>query len=208
MDAIKGLLDLTNPYHKKLEEEQPGVGTDFMALLADSASKAMRWERVYTNLSNFLSSNSKVLKPSWAEKAGVDENRQNTLLNKKTIRASQPRGQGEKDRLVIIRLGPDFEARETGSFELRQKIQQIIPDSVALLAPSPAKTATLLQYKEAIENRFGDANFERQETCKTFILGPNPKKIRGLDGFYDPFDGLLQEELAPIRGAVPIRHVN
>lgn len=220
MDAIKGLLDLTNPYFKKMEEEHPGIGTDFMALLADGASRAMRGERVYTNLSNMLSSNPKVSKSSWAEKAGAAVNGQNISLKKQTIRASPPRGQSKEDRRVIIRLGPDHEARKTGSFELRQKIQQLIPDKsliadvwtvpsgVAILAATPAKAAALLQYKEAIENRFGDANVERQETWTTFVVGPIPKKIRGLDGFYDPFDGLLQEELAPIRDAVPIRHVS
>lgn len=36
-------------------------------------------------------------------------------------------------------------------------------------------------------------------------MGPISKKIRGLDGFYDSFHGLLQEELGPIRDTVPIR---
>ncbi|KHJ33276.1 putative effector protein [Erysiphe necator] len=182
MDAIKGLLDLTNPYLKKLEEEHPGIGTNFMALLADGASRAMRGERVYTNLSNISSSNPKVSKPSWAEKASAAVNGQNISLKKQTIRASPPRGQSKEDRRVIIRLGPDHEARKTGSFELRQKIQQLIPDKsliadvwtvpsgVAILAATPAKAATLLQYKEAIENRFGDAIVERQETWTTFVL--------------------------------------
>ncbi|POS84300.1 hypothetical protein EPUL_005308 [Erysiphe pulchra] len=219
MDAIKGLLDLTNPYLKELEEEHPGIGTDFMALLADGASRAMRGERVYTDLSNISFSNPKVSNP-WAEKVGAAENGQNVSLEKQTIRASPPRGQSKEDRRVIIRLGLDHEARKTGSFELRQKIQQLIPDKsliadvwtvpsgVAILASTPAKAATLLQYKEKIENKFGDAKVERQETWTTFVVGLIPKKIRGLDGFYDSFDGLLQEELAPIRDAVPIRHVS
>lgn len=219
MDAIKGLLDLTNPYLKKLEEDHPGVGTDFLALLADGASRAMRGERVYTKLQNVSSTNSKVSKPSWAEKAGVLVNGQNISLKKQTIRSVPPSGQSKEDRRVIIRLGTDHEARKASPFELRQKIQQLIPDKtliadvwtvpsgVAILAPSPAKAATLLQYKEAIENRFGNANVERQETWTTFVVGPIPKKLRGLDGLYDPFDGLLQDELAPIRDIVPIRHV-
>ncbi|POS85733.1 hypothetical protein EPUL_003161, partial [Erysiphe pulchra] len=90
MDAIKGLLDLTNPYPKKLEEEHPVVGINFMAPFADGAYKAMRGERVYTNLSDILSCNSKVSKLSWAEKAGVAEDEQNILLKKQTIRASPP----------------------------------------------------------------------------------------------------------------------
>ncbi|KAI0993428.1 hypothetical protein K3495_g14756 [Podosphaera aphanis] len=47
MKAIKGLLDLTNHYLLDLENEHPGVGSDFLALLADGAFRAMRGQRVY-----------------------------------------------------------------------------------------------------------------------------------------------------------------
>ncbi|KHJ35584.1 hypothetical protein EV44_g4126 [Erysiphe necator] len=177
MDAIKSLLDLTNPFLKKLEEDHPRVGADFLALLADGASRAMRG-------------------------------------------ATPPHGQSKEDRRVIIRLSPDHETRKISSFELRQKIQLLIPNKtliadvwtvpsgVAILAPTPAKAAALLQFKEVIENRFGDACVERQETWTTFVVGPIPKKIRSLDGVHDPLDGLLHEELASIRDVVPIRHVS
>lgn len=219
MDAIKGLLDLTNPYLKNLEVEHPGVGTDFLALLADGASRAMRGERVYSNLQNTSPTNSKVPKASWAEKTGALENGKVIQLKKQAIRASPPRDQSKEDRRVIIRLGPDHEARKAGSFEIRQQIQQLItdkslvadvwtvPSGIAILAPTPAKAAALLQFKEAIEKRFGNAKVERQETWVTFIIGPIPKKIRGLDGMYNTMDGLLEEELAPIKENVPIRHI-
>ncbi|POS87820.1 hypothetical protein EPUL_000750, partial [Erysiphe pulchra] len=42
MAAIKGLLDLTNDYLQKLEERHPGIGADFLAMLADTDSRAMR----------------------------------------------------------------------------------------------------------------------------------------------------------------------
>lgn len=82
MDAIKDLLDLTNPYLKKLEEDHPGVSKEFLALLADQASRAMRGECIYTNLQKVSSTSSKGSKPSWAEMAGALENEQNISLKK------------------------------------------------------------------------------------------------------------------------------
>lgn len=49
---------------------------------------------------------------------------------------------------------------------------------------------------------------ERQETWTTFVIGPIQKQIRCLDGFRDPMDGLLQEELAFVQESVPIRYMN
>ncbi|POS81774.1 hypothetical protein EPUL_005764, partial [Erysiphe pulchra] len=78
-----------------------------------------------------------------------------------------PKGQSREDRRVMIRLGPEHEARKTGAFELRQKVQELVsdkllvsdawavPSGVAILAPTPAKAAAILQNKTAIENRFG-----------------------------------------------------
>ncbi|KHJ31266.1 hypothetical protein EV44_g4120 [Erysiphe necator] len=151
--------------------------------------------------------------------AGRPENGQNISLKKQVITAAPPSGQSKEDRRVIIRLSSDHEARKASPFQLRQKIQQLIPDKtliadvwavpsgVAILAPTSATAAALLQYKGAIENRFGNASVERQEAWTTIVVGPIPKKLRGIDGFHDPFDGLLQEELSPIRDLVPIRHV-
>lgn len=52
MTAIKSLLDLTNDYLQKLEEKNPGIRADFLAILADAASRAMHGERVYSNISS------------------------------------------------------------------------------------------------------------------------------------------------------------
>ncbi|POS85682.1 hypothetical protein EPUL_004131 [Erysiphe pulchra] len=41
MEKIKGLLDLTSSYLQDLEKDHPGVGADFMAILAEGASRAM-----------------------------------------------------------------------------------------------------------------------------------------------------------------------
>ncbi|KAI1001781.1 hypothetical protein K3495_g6425 [Podosphaera aphanis] len=103
------------------------------------------------------------------------------------MRAKPPQGQSKEDRRVMIRLGPEHEARKAGAFEPRQTIQKLIPDSnlvsdvwtvpcgVAILAPTAARAATILQSKNAIENRFGNAVVERQETWLTFVIGPIKK---------------------------------
>ncbi|POS83652.1 hypothetical protein EPUL_003478 [Erysiphe pulchra] len=161
---------------KKLEEDHPGVGADFLALVANGASRAMRGERIYTSLQKTTLINSKVSHPSWAEKAEVLENSQTISLKKQTIRATSPRAQGKEDRRVIIGIGPDHEALKISYFEPRQNVSLhitdktiiadvwTVPSGVAILAPTPAKAAALLQFNEAIENRFGAACVERQET--------------------------------------------
>lgn len=55
---------------------------------------------------------------------------------------------------------------------------------MAILVSSPTKAATLMQFRDTIEKMFGEATFECQETCKTFVIDPIPKTIRGLDGIY------------------------
>lgn len=121
----------------------------------------------------------------------------------------------------MIRLSQDHEARKSDFFLLRQKIQKLIPDStlvvdiwqvpsgIAIVAPTSAKAATILQYKNAIENRFGNAKVERQEKWSTFVIGPLPKSVPTLDRKKDPLDGLILEEpeLTAIRDVAPIRHV-
>ncbi|POS82851.1 hypothetical protein EPUL_004811, partial [Erysiphe pulchra] len=51
-------------------------------------------------------------------------------------------------------------------------------------------------FKDTIEKLFGEATVERQETWKTFVIGPIPKTIRDLDGIHNTMEGPLQEELA------------
>ncbi|POS86252.1 hypothetical protein EPUL_000902 [Erysiphe pulchra] len=69
MDAIKGLQDLTNDILKNLELQHPKVGPDFLALLADGASRAMCGERVYFNTSKISETNKQGIHETWAEKA-------------------------------------------------------------------------------------------------------------------------------------------
>lgn len=185
MAAIKGLLDLTNDYLQKLEEQHPGIGAEFLAMLADGASRAMRGERVYSNISGSTDNHHYAYQDTWAKKAG-SQNAGNEVFNLKRqiLKSSAPQGQSKEDRRVMIRLGPEHEARKAGAFELWQKIQELvsdkslvsdvwsIPSGVVILAPTPAKAASIMQSKSTIEERLGNATEERQEKWTTFVIGP------------------------------------
>ncbi|KHJ31175.1 putative effector protein [Erysiphe necator] len=176
MAAIKGLLDMTNDYLQNLDKENPGIGADFLALLADGASRAMRGERVYAILHNTSKLNTNSPKATRAQKVASDVHEFKSLGKKQRLKASHPGGQSKEDRRVIIRLSSNHEARKTESFELWQKVQSFLydkslitdaiffPSGVAILAPSPSKAATLMQFKDTIEKIFGEATVERQET--------------------------------------------
>ncbi|KAI1005514.1 hypothetical protein K3495_g2705 [Podosphaera aphanis] len=110
-----------NDYLRELVNKHPGVGADFLVLLADGASRAMRGQRVYapmTNRNKPLSAGQQT--KSWAERAACQNSEQKVFSLKKPImRASPPQGQGNEDRHIMIRLGPDHEARKADSYELR-----------------------------------------------------------------------------------------
>ena len=181
----------------------------------------MRGERVYVITETKLQTQQQHPRDRWADKAKPDNSEIKVYnLKRQTTKATPPKGQGREDRRVMIRPGPEHEARKTGAFELRQKVQELVsdkslvsdvwavPSGVAILAPTPAKAAAILQNKTAIEDRFGSATVERQEKWTNFIIGPIPKKVRCLDGFRDPMDGLLSEELAAVKEIIPIRYMN
>ncbi|POS82522.1 hypothetical protein EPUL_005211, partial [Erysiphe pulchra] len=186
MEKIKGLLDLTN----------------FLAILAEGASSAMREQRVYMSTQNPQKNKPSSSMTNWAaKKAGVEN------------------GQSKEDRRVIIRLGQNHEARKCNPFQLRQTIQKLVldkglisdvwtvPSGIAIIALTPSKAAAIMQYKKEIETRFGKATFEQQETWTKFVIRPISKKIRGLDGSIDPMNGSLLEKLGSIRDHVPIPHI-
>ncbi|KHJ35140.1 hypothetical protein EV44_g3862 [Erysiphe necator] len=199
MEAIKGLLDLTNDYLKNLEIQHPGIGADFLALLADGASRAMRGERVYCSVPKPVPTYNQSSKDTWAEKAKFQSSGSKILnVQRLTINASPPQGQSKEDRCTIQKLVPDS-SLVTDAW--------IVPSGIAVLAPTPAKAAAILQAKKAIEDRFGNAFVERQEVWITFVIGPIHKRIKGLDILCDPMDGLLQEELAHINDVVPMREM-
>ncbi|KHJ32988.1 hypothetical protein EV44_g4280 [Erysiphe necator] len=164
MAAIKGLLDLTNEYLQKLEEQQPGIGADFLA---------MRGERVYSNISGSTDNHHHARQDTWAKKAGSQDAGIKVFnLKRQILKSSAPQWQSKEDRWVMIRLGPENEARKAGVFELRQKIQELvsdkslvsdvwsIPSEVAILAPTLAKAASIMQSKATIDERLGNATVE------------------------------------------------
>ncbi|KHJ32858.1 hypothetical protein EV44_g4159 [Erysiphe necator] len=219
MEKVKGHLDIANPYLQEIEKDNPGVGADFMALLAEGASRLMLGQRVYYKIENGPKSNSNNSMNSWASKAAGTAIGETISLKKQVLKGNPSRGQNRKDRRIIIRLDLNHEARKSNPFQLRQTIQNLVPDKnlvsdvwkvpygVAILAPTPAKAATLMQYKKEIENRFGNSVVERQEAWTTFVVEPIPKKIRGLEGLLDPMNGTLLEELGHIRDIMPIRYI-
>ncbi|KHJ30375.1 putative effector protein [Erysiphe necator] len=204
-----------------LEEKHPGVGANFLALLADGASRAMRGERIYTSTENKPHSQQQLRQDPWANKAKINADRIKVFnIKKLNTKSTPPKGHSKEDRRVMIRLAPDHEARKTGTFELRLKVQQLVsdksivsdvwsvPSGIAILAPTPAKAAAILQSKTVIEDRFGIATVERQERWTNFIIGPIPKKFQCFDGLRNPLDGLLSEKLASARDTIPIRYMN
>ncbi|RKF81070.1 putative effector protein, partial [Golovinomyces cichoracearum] len=91
-ELIKGLLDLTNDYLKNLEAQHPGIGSDFLALIADGASRAMRGERVYSNISKSEPARSHIVQDIWAGKA-KDQSSGTKVFNlkKQILKASPPK---------------------------------------------------------------------------------------------------------------------
>ncbi|KHJ33478.1 hypothetical protein EV44_g4315 [Erysiphe necator] len=181
MKKARGLLNLVGPYLEEMEIDCPGAGAGFLALISEGVSCAIRGEEIFPKTSKCtdnMPSSPKFKKSSWAATAANGHN--NTVINltqRLTRRPSPPQGQSHEDRRVMVRLNSEHEARKTEPFLLRQQIQRmipgpslvadaiVVPSGVAILAPTPAKAATILQYKEIIAQRFGNAVVERQEFC-------------------------------------------
>ncbi|POS84044.1 hypothetical protein EPUL_003922 [Erysiphe pulchra] len=118
---------------------------------------------------------------SWAARATNGNYKvSNNPIRAPPARPTAPQEQGYKERRIMFRL-----------------------------APTPAKAATTLQYKDLIANRFKNATVVRQQSWKTFLVGPLPKQITTLDGPQDPLDGLILQEPGPasIQHNVPIRQI-
>ncbi|KHJ32239.1 hypothetical protein EV44_g4238 [Erysiphe necator] len=167
MTKARGLLNLVGPYLEEMELECPGLGTGFLALMSDGVSRAIRGEKIYTNIDVLLRNAS--TPPSnnrntWAARAARGNNLSlnNSVWGPPAKPSNPPRGQSFEDRRIMIRLEHDHEAHKAESFLLRQQIQSLISDpslvsdawqalsGIAILAPTPAKAATLLQYKDVI----------------------------------------------------------
>ncbi|KHJ31285.1 hypothetical protein EV44_g3683 [Erysiphe necator] len=225
MTKARGLLNLVGPFLEEMETDCPGAGAGFLALISEGVSRAIRGETIFlrtTTDTEIMPNSSANKKNSWAARVA---NGQTSIVNNPTpkprTKPTPPQGQSHEDRRVMIRLEHDHEARKTEPFLLRQQIQRILPDpslvadtmqvpsGIAILAPTPAKAAAILQYKDVIAQRFGKAIVERQESWTTFIIGPLPKQVTTMDGTEDPLDGLLLQEpgLISIRDEVQIKKI-
>ncbi|POS86246.1 hypothetical protein EPUL_001155, partial [Erysiphe pulchra] len=152
-------------------------------MLADSASRAMRGERIYYNTSVSTDNRHQARQDTWAKKAESQDAEIKVFnLKRQILKASSPQG---------LKL-----------FELRQKIKELlsdiwsVPSGIAILALTPAKAASIMLSKAAAEGRIGNATVEQREKWTTLVIGLIPKRVRCLDGMQDPMEGLLQEELA------------
>ncbi|KHJ30961.1 hypothetical protein EV44_g3608 [Erysiphe necator] len=211
MTKARGLLNLVGPYLEEMETDCPGAGAGFLALISEGVFRAIRGETIYLKTSTnteIMPNSSANKKNSWASRvANVQTSIVNNLTRKPRTKPTPPEGQSHEDRRVMIRLEHNHEARKTEPFLLRQQLQRILPDpspvadtmqvpsGIAILAPTPAKAAAILQYRDVIAQRFGKAIVERQESWTTFIIGPLPKKVTTMDGKEDTLDGLLLQEL-------------
>ncbi|KHJ30024.1 hypothetical protein EV44_g4105 [Erysiphe necator] len=210
MIKARGLLNLVGPYLEEMETQCPGAGSGFLALITDWVSRAVRGEKIYLKYSedpHTLKNSEQKSNSSWAAKAANGNIKSfNNSIRTLPARHTPPQGQSLEDRRIMIRLDKDHEARKVDTFLLRQQIQKLIPDSslvcdvwhtpssIVILAPTPAKAAAIMQYKDIIANRFGNAIVERQESWTTFIIGPLPKLVTTIDGPQDPLDGLILQE--------------
>ncbi|POS83267.1 hypothetical protein EPUL_005854 [Erysiphe pulchra] len=191
MIKARGLLNLVRPYLEEIETQCPGAGSGFLALITDKVSCAVRGGKIYLKYGE----DSHTLKTSAAN--GDSKSFNNPILAP-PAKPTPPQGQSQEDRRIMIRLDKDHEARKVDMFLLRQQIRKLTPESslvcdvwyapsgIAILAPTPAKAAAILQIKDLIANRFGNATVERQESWTTFIVGLLPKLVTTIDGPQDP----------------------
>ncbi|KHJ32942.1 hypothetical protein EV44_g3966 [Erysiphe necator] len=225
MKKAGGHLNLVGPYLEEMEIDCPEAGAGYLVLISEGVSRAIRGEEIFPKTSKCadnMPSWSKFKKSSWATTAVNGHNNAAINLTQRLPRKpSPPQGQSHEDRRVMVRLNSEHEARKTGPFLLRQQIQRMIPDpslvadaimvpsGVAILAPTPAKAATILQYKEIIAQRIGNSVVERQESWITSVIGPLPKHVSTMDSPQDPLERLLLQEpgFASIRDEVPIRQM-
>ncbi|POS84820.1 hypothetical protein EPUL_004464, partial [Erysiphe pulchra] len=161
------------------------IGADFLAMLADGALLAMRRECVYSNTSVSTDNRHQARQATWAKKAeSQDAGIKVFNFKRQILKASAPQGQSKEDRWVMIRLGPEHEARKSEAFKLQQKIKELVSDKSLM-----------------------ECNSRATRKWTNIVIGPIQKRVM-LDGMQDPMEGLLQEELATVRDFLPIRYMN
>ncbi|POS84869.1 hypothetical protein EPUL_003553 [Erysiphe pulchra] len=128
MGAIKGLLDLTNDYLKTLEIQYLGIGSDFLAFIADG-TKVFNLKR-------------KTLKASLPQGQSKEDRR--VIIRLKPDHKARKNGSFELLQ-TIQKLVPESSLVSDAC---------IVLSGIVALAPTPTKAAAILQAKKAIENRY------------------------------------------------------
>ncbi|POS87409.1 hypothetical protein EPUL_001148, partial [Erysiphe pulchra] len=131
MIKARGLLNLVGPYQEEVETQCLGAGSGFLALIPDGVSRAIWGKNIYLKYSE-------------------DPHTLKTFVQK------------NNSSWAAMTANENIKSSNT---PIRQ-IQKLIPDSslvcdvwhapsgIAILAPTPAKAAAILQYKDLIANRF------------------------------------------------------
>ncbi|CAD6498810.1 BgTH12-04469 [Blumeria graminis f. sp. triticale] len=95
-----------------MEKECSGAGVDFLALISEGVSRAIRGQKIYKS-----SMNEQEQKPSTQSD------------NKRTWASKAAAGnQSKENKRIIIWLDREHEARKADPFLLRQRVQRLIPD--------------------------------------------------------------------------------
>ncbi|VDB88316.1 Bgt-50463 [Blumeria graminis f. sp. tritici] len=117
-----------------MEKECPGAGADFLALISEGVSRAIRGQKIYKSSMNEQEQRQKPStqsdnKKTWASKAaaGVSTGIYIDLCRPMT-RPTPPQNQSKGDKRIMIRLDREHEARKADPFLLRQQVQRLIPD--------------------------------------------------------------------------------
>lgn len=92
VEKIKGLLYLASSHLKDMEKERPGIGADFMSIIAKGVSRAMQGEREYVSVQNSQKIKSNLTPTTWAAKAACLENGATIPMKKQVLRGTPPRG--------------------------------------------------------------------------------------------------------------------
>ncbi|KHJ34863.1 hypothetical protein EV44_g4357 [Erysiphe necator] len=166
MAKARGLLNLVGPYPEEMESSCPGAGVDFLALISEGVSRAIRGEKIYEKQSpnSLVQFSSQNKGSTWTTRAasGNRYTPDNIPRGPPSI-PSPPQGQSKEDRRIMIRLSPEHESRKTDPLILRQQLQRLIPDpslvidawqvpsGIAVLAPTPAKAAEIVRHLGSIE---------------------------------------------------------
>lgn len=115
---------------------------------------------------------------------GTDQNK------KRVLRVTPPRNHGSNDRRVMIRLRIGHPARQLDDYAIREKIRSVVPDptlvqdlwkansGITVLAPTPAKGASLIQHSKPISVALDATRVGIQQDWTTFVVGLISKQLQ------------------------------